>query len=379
MSLILYQLGDLPLFHGIKGVNGTPVKLEVTSEWRTPSTKFTDVGGEYSFLPLTRSIPESKELELKGTLAPSKGFTPEQMLEHLKFLGGRRNTPIIAFSLENIDADCCGDGCAGYLRWLINNAIITDIDPRYESQSDSSVWGFDVIEVSFSVTLDPVWRGLNPWLWEYRPWNERIINPLDENNSQVSFDNQFTTPIELSDLHENGYFYRWQSVLSDLNPAFWALVHQTDFPTGQGSDYRDFTTIEFYSHPSRWSAPPRSIYAFRGLSATGSISIIIKKPIGYFQNQFIEETSSLDLVQLDADLAAAGYFGLQSSDEVFTGLAHPFPGFVKRNGAVLPSIRPRWIYSGTYPGETGSGYNIIEFQSTASSGQIAYVHDFGVF
>lgn len=380
MSLVLYQIGDVPLYHSLKGVNDEAVKLDVASRWRTPSTDFTDVGGDYSFLPLTHSIPDAKEIDISGTLVTGKGMSAGQVLERLKFIGGRRNTPVIAFTLENYTGeDGCGESCASSVRWLLNECVIDEVSPRYETRSEGTSFNFDVIPVDITMRLGTIWRGLTPWFWEYRPWNERIINPFSSQNMQVSIDNRFLMPKALDQLQENAYFYRWQSELSDFNTSFWAIAHEVDYPAGVGADYQAFGQTEFYSDPFRWSAPPRSFYAFRGVNIEGSISLTVTRAIGYFQGQGIQEQSTLDLAQLSLDMETLGYGELQAADEIFTGLAHPFPGFVKRNGVILDGVRPRWDYPGTYPGETGQGYNIVRVDGINTAGQFAYLHDYGVF
>lgn len=372
MPLFIYQLGDVPLFHTLIGTNDDGVSLDIGRDWRNPTTDLIGVGGSASFLSNGRTLPKSPSIKLDGTLVAVPPYSISRLTNSLMSLGGRRNIPLIGFFLEDTELAAQTE-----LLWLYTETLVTSISPEYEYHSSGNVWTLDKQPISISMQAETKWRPLSRWLWEYRDPYEYIINPASAYNSQVGFDTLFGHPKTFGDLRECFYFYRWQSEDSVYSPVFWGLQFDGVLG-GYGSDFTDFGRYEFYSDPALWSADPSSVYAFTGLSPSGSVSITVQRQTGLFANQVREDVSSLDLEVLDTDLATAGYSGLQPDDIVFTGLMSPLPGFVYRDGEKLLGVLPKWGYPGTYPGETGRGYNTITVTGESTTGQVAFLHEYGV-
>ncbi|APU89033.1 hypothetical protein Rctr85_002 [Virus Rctr85] len=376
MPIILYQIGDVPIFHTLVGADGKAVSIDLGRSWRFPTSELHGVGGSVSYLPLTRSLPETPTFKVSGTLHAVPPYSITRSVNALKSLGGRRNIPLIGFSLENPMLDE-GD-CISNLLWLYADTTIVDVDDKSEYNSLSNVWSFDQHPINLTIKAGLRWRVLSPWFWEYRDPLEYIINPLDPANAQTGIDNYFHHPESFDDLLSCAYFYRWQSDLSTYSTLFWGRKYSDGLLGGSGSDFVDFGDYSFYSDPQLWSADPTSVYAFTGLSPSGSISITVQRSTGLFSNQGVEEVSTLDLAELDTDLAAAGYSELRLTDIVYTGALAPFPGFVMRDGQRITSFKPKWSYPGSYPGETGRGYNTFTVSSEDTTGQVAFLHDYGV-
>lgn len=372
MPLFVYQLGDVPLYHTLIGTGDDGVTIDVSRSWRSPSTDLVGVGGSVSFLSNARTLPMSPTVTVEGTLAPTPPYSIARLVNSLTSLGGRRDTPLIGFFLEDTESAAHTD-----LIWLYTNVLVKSLSAAYSYHDSGDVWSLDKQPISISMQAETKWRPLPRWLWEYRDPFEYIINPTSPYNSQVGFDTLFNHPRTLADLRECYYFYRWQSDGSAYSPAFWGLQF-SGVLGGYGSDFTDFGRYEFYSDPALWSAAPSSAYAFTGLSPNGSISITVKRQTGLFANQVREEVSSLDLEVLDADLATAGYTGLRLDDVVFTGLMSPLPGFVWRDSKKLLGVLPKWSYPGTYPGETDRGYNTFTVTGVGTTGQVAFIHEYGV-
>jgi hypothetical protein len=373
--IVLYQIGDVPVFHTFCGIDGNPISFDTPRDWKYPEEELSGVGGSISYLPLTRTLPQRPQFKITGNIKATAPYPVTRTMNALTALGGRRNIPIIAFQLEN---PMQNDEKVSSLIWLVTDCTITGVEPTNSYNDNSAGHVFEYGQLSLTLKAGMVWKALSPWLWEYRDPLDYIVNPYSDENSQIGVDNYFHHPQQFSDLRECFYFYRWQNALSRYNPTFWGLAFSGGIPGGYGSNFVDFGTYEFYSDPQLWNAPPSSVYAFTGLRPTGSISITTRKATGLFTAQYVDEQSTLSLSDLDDDLATAGYGGLQESDIVFTGAMAPFPGFVYRDGARLMGFSPKWSYQGSYPGETTQGYNTVLFGSKDTTGQVAFLHEYGL-
>jgi len=131
----------------------------------------------------------------------------------------------------------------------------------------------------------------------------------------------------------------------------------------------------FMPDPNLWSAPPRSMYYFANFNISGgtlAITVTARTHAGNYQ-----ETSVLELDDLDAALSSAGYTGIQDSDRMVVGGLERSGGiYLRDNGSglwePLPFFIP-WQYSGIHPGETFQGRNtvLVEGPSTV---RYSYAH-----
>jgi hypothetical protein len=372
MPLYAYQLGDVPLFHTLIGTSDKGVSIDIGRDWRNPMTELIGVGGAVSFLSNTRTLSKTPGIKIDGTLVSVPPYNITRLRNSLMSLGGRRNIPLIGFYMDDTDAAPLAN-----LIWLYTDVMITSITPDNQYSDASNVWSLDKQPIAIEMQADTRWRPLSQWTWEYRDPFEYLINPASSENSQVGYDTVFVHPKTFGDLRECFYFYRWQSNDSYYSPFFWGMRFDGVLG-GYGSDFVDFGRYEFYSDPALWSADPNSVYALTGLSNSGTVSITVKRQTGLFANDVRDEVSSLDLAVLDADLAKAGYGGLHADDIIFTGQLSPLPGFVYRNNQKLMGVLPKWSYPSSYPGETGRGYNTFTVEGTGTTGQVAFLHEYGV-
>jgi len=378
MTLILYQLGDFPIHNVAVGIDQKGLQVTRKRKWRNPVETLTDVGGVYSTLPATRDLPDDNTMTVKLNIIASENMGLDNVYNVLNSLGGRRNVPIIGFEIENqtspIDEDCIDS-----LTWLKNFAVITDISVKYEYASEKNPWNLDYLEVSLTLFLGTQWEVLNPWVWEYRSWTDRIMNPFSESVGQQGLDTFFEHPSTFDKIKPDSYFFRWDAGLFDFNPTYWGLRFSQGRYGGEGSDWTSVGTHVVNADPLRWSGKVQSLYGFTGLSTSGTIAIDTKQATGFFQGDFESQSSTLDLAQLNTDLVAAGYTGVQADDVIITGFADPAPGFIIRDDVIITDVRPQWSYPGTYPGETGRAYNEVTVSLTGTGGQVAYLHEFGVY
>lgn len=369
---LLYQLGNVQLWDSLKGVGGKGVSINLETQWKSPDTQFPGVGGRQSYLPMTRSILDDPDIVIDGSVTATPHSSIDQTISRIQSFSGRRNIPIIIYQLEDRTPEEATTDIS--IRWLINYGIVTKVSQK--SSYNDSATDFDSGAISVTMKLQRYWQALSPWHWEYRSGNQPIIDPASVINAQQSFDKLFNIPQTFGELVPHSFFYRWQNELSTYNTAYWAKRFDGR-EGGEGFDFREMGTIEFYSPPELWNGPPSPAYAFTNLEDTGILKITARRFTGLFQSDFLYEDSTLDLEALDAALFTAGLDGLLKTDIVFTGLLDPVPGFVYRENARLTVPVPEWAYSGLYPGELSPGYNEIQISVEESDGLMAALFTFG--
>lgn len=366
---VLYQIGDVNLYDSLLGFNGDPVSAELSYAWGNPLTTFEGGGTQYHS-PLTRSLPEPVEFEVKGKLFQTPYLRVSQLKTRIRSFAGRRNIPVIVFHYEEGE-------CDPEIRWLIGYGIITETSNNHTYHSQENNANFITQDIELTVVLQQPFVQLSSWFWELRDIQERLLDPYSSQASQAGL-NRFSHPQHFEDIPPNYYFVRWQEPDTAYNPTFWGMKNLYEMSYGGYSS--DFIAgpheLFLYASEDSWAISPRVIYAFTGLTALGEISIETEMKTGLYRNETLSTVSSLDLVQLDIDLSNIGYGGLLLDDVVYTGATNIQPGFVERYGESLEGIRPRWDYEFSYPGEIPAGASWIRFSSYLTDTQVAYSIDF---
>ena len=375
MATILYQIGDLPVYDVFAGVLGKGVQLDLGRDWENPSAAFTNIGGTLSFLPATRSIPKQPSMSIKTPLLQAGALTPQEAIEHLKSLGGRRDVTVIAFRYQDYDSTCCD--CTYPLEWIVTTATILSVKEEYEFKADKAPYVFSVSNIDIKLEIALNWRILSSTEWEYRDYYTRFVDPYSDLNTQQGFGSVLSIPQHFDKLKVNSFFFKWQTANSRLSPTFWAEKYTGNSRGGYGSDYAPPGITEFFIDPQKYSGSPSSFYAFTNLTTSGEITISINRDTGVFFGQTVLEVSRLDLAQLNTDLLNSGYSGLLIGDIVYTGNVDPFPAFIVRGSEVLDAL-PKWSYPGTQVGELGRGYARITIESKNAYCLVAQIHEFGV-
>lgn len=373
--LVIYQIGDVPLFHSLRAEAGDSISVKNNRQWRVPTTEFFGSSGDVFVGDPYRPNVDSSAISISGKFICTDGNTVKDTMKRLQSFGGIPQVPIIGFHYEecdHVDSPNCCAACNPTLDWIVNYGIITRIttDSQYFSSSDPHE--FMLQPISIDMSIGTKWKSLNKYEWDYRV--DRSISPYNPVTSSISN----YLPSTFYGVRPKYFFFKWNTTLSKYDPTYWGYKH-ADLIGGLGSDFIDIGTYEVYSPPQVWSAPPNSVYAFKGVTnLNGTISMKVARNVSLFDLEERVEESTLSLSQLNTDMVSAGYGGLYESDYIVTGFANPFPGFVVRNNEKL-NIRPRWTYPGIYPGETGIGFNRISVTCLGNRLQMAYVHDFGTY
>lgn len=381
MPLIVYQVGNVPIFHSFQGVDNSGLEVETGRSWVLSTTEFTGISGEHLYNDPARPIAKRIDASIKGNIVSDDDIFIDKTLSKLMSYGGTLNIPIIAFHYESrdelnlLDCSACGN-CQ--LRWMVNYATIQEISRSSVIKSQDDWFSLSYQPVDLKLSLDWRWEVLNPYIWEYRI-NSEITNPIDPLIHEEALDNIFYHPNQISTILKNAYFFCWKNRLSAFSTAAWGDRFLEGRIGGYGIDFSDVGEYEFFSDPQFWSAPPSSVYAFNRLDTSGTITIKVRRPFGIFAGDYIETEASLDLAELDTQLDDKGFVGLSKDDIIITGNVQPFPGFILRDDEIIVGIRPKWSYDGLYPGETAIGYNYLTFLAEDTDARVAFLHNYGAY
>lgn len=372
--LFPYQIGDVPLFRYLVG-SEDPIQSELEQEWDLPSIRFSQSGNTLFQGPANRSIRQNPTMTIEGLVQAKSTALAQELLSAIAHLGGRLAIPLIVFRFEDSFA---GPDTVTKVDWLVADVVIESKNqPMAYAGLDLSNAGHVRLRLDIEITLMGPFQRLYPWFWEYRPFRARQQNPYVADGA-ASGSLMFTHPEIVADIRDEYYFARWLDRNTLLEPEFWEVAFQTD-SAGQGMEFEEIYEIFYHSDPMRWSAAPQIVYAFTNLLPYGNLEIIVQRSTGQFYGDDYEETSSLDLVQLDAELALQGYGGLFNTDILYVGDVFPFPGYILRNGVILENLTPVWTYQGLFPGEIQGGAGRVHFMADLSSLLVAYQFQYGVF
>lgn len=371
--IFLYQVGDVPLFHYLVG-SEDPIQFSLDQGWDIPEIRFSQSGGTLYQGPANRGLAQAVTVKVEGIVQARSSALAQELVTALQVLGGRISIPIIAFRYE----EPFGANVVSELDWLSADAVLSSKSQVMPySGFDLGNAGYVRLRLDIEMTLMTPLRRLYPWFWEYRQYQQRQQNPYVADGAS-SGSLAFTHPRLFSEIQPEYYFVRWldRDTLSD--PVFWEVAFGQVLG-GQGMEFEEVYEVFYHSDPLRWSSPPQVVYAFKNLLPYGTLTIQVQRSVGNFHGDDYQEESSIDLAQLDTDLAAQGYGGLFNSDILYVGDIYPFPSYILRNGDILASLTPQWDYDGLFPGELQTGPARIRFIPSLSSMLVAYNFAYGVF
>lgn len=165
MPLIVYQVGDVPIFHPIVGVNNDGLEVSYTRTWRNPTTQLGAVSGKHTYLDATRPLSENPALTVKGTVLSTPQLSVDAMINRLMSAGGRIQTPIVAFRYQEICPvdDLCCSNADNPLDWLISYGIIISNPKIATLKNADSMYQFQMQGVELNIEIQTRWKRLTPF------------------------------------------------------------------------------------------------------------------------------------------------------------------------------------------------------------------------
>lgn len=394
--LYLYQIGDWRAT--LVTSSYAPISFAHDATFRTPMSTISHVSGSFSHSSPVNPVLAQTNATYSGTLVCGLGGCDDttSYVGGLLALAGRPHVPIIAYepitACGNVNCNGSCGKCQGTRkgRFLLTYGTVTAM--RRTTQVEMGKFSQeDYATFNISLTLYPIWEtvdrfrykwwpkgkptALTPEILPWQDYNEQFPqHPTWLNMSEVTYpkraDRGFSYMRRSSPVKENPFFYpsmaRYgydQYVAGDeyqrneFQPA-WVPLYSTRLSSHwQEIGVEDqIQRIQIPTH--LWPAPPRSLYWFRMMPGTGTITISVDgiTPLG----ETYQNVATLDLAQLDANMAAAGFTGLDIGDQLNVGLTSRGGGYLYRWNPTVEemeviNVYVPWNYTGHYPGETATG------------------------
>lgn len=337
MNVWVYQIGNIPVYDVLSSKSGGGVEVDIPRKWHVPTEDLKDTGGRINLMPSGRTSPDAVDISVRGDFFETSTMPAMSFVNQINSLGGFKDIPIIGFRLVSQP-----NGSQPVLHWLTMNVTVEDVNVEF-SYKDTE-WKSDIVSVDIKMKGSAYWESLNPSVWSYSPFNHRggqnpfsIEHPRYIHNIQKSY----------------SFIRRVDNSVILYNPSLWSNFYKADPFGSYGFSWTSSLSNSVYSHPYFWSGEPVSYYAFKNLELGNRVSIQVVK------NSGITTSATLLTNDLNAILAARGYYGLRPSDIIITGKTNPIPGFVIRDGVVTPVVVP-WTKQDVFVGRLGIGQSLVK-------------------
>ena len=359
MTLIVYQIGDLPIYDHLRGKNEDGVTVSVDRSWRVPTKALEDLGGEIQVLPKDRISPEALSVNLKGEIFASYNLTTDYIINYIKSLGGIQNIPLIVFEISSQD-----NGTSPKIKFFYTEGTIDKTSGEFTY--------VDEHQISIDMKCKLYFQSLNPVVWEYRDFFSRDIETTRQTSTQ-NFSSIKNFPKTLDELKPGYFFFRWAGDDILNNPSIWKYLHINDPYGSYATDWGAPMEYYIYTFPYLWSGPPSSIYALTNLQTNDVITMQYRTPYNLFQDNDKVNQAVLNTDDVDSALRSRGYGGLRQDDIIVFGDVSPMPGLVLRGDVILEVVAP-WKKTTPKVGQLARGVNQIVVNSLSSYTRFAQLH-----
>ena len=301
---------------------------------------------------------------------------------------------------------CCSEcGTLKFAQWMTTSVEVTNVKRTWEWENGQPL-PYHLAGVEMELEGAAYWEPLDDLSWKW--WNRNLPS--------------FTTtlgvahPADLADcIGEKQYHprkvprmphctsgFQYRKFGAHSGPGVFAYPENwyTAYFGARGEGLRAFMSNGIIASPNAhvftppvgvWNAPPRSMYYFGdfwvnqgvlyakysgGPSPYGTLGIQVTGVLN--TGWEVENSATLDLEDLDTNLANDGHTGILEHDRIIVGLTAQGGGWYLRREVdgsykVLDTYVP-WQYDGYYPGQTYAGHNIVN--ATGPAGEHAYLHVF---
>lgn len=377
MSIYIYQIGNVTL--GVQASDLAGIAMELPRSFRgeakqglySPTTYFT--GGI--------QLPEPLEAKVSGTIFCRKCMSVADQFNALMSVSGRPYVDVIGY-LPNpcctLSGECetCGD-CPPDTRptWLWTTGFVKEVSRTHQYEEVGDLHAEEAMEIEIELILSTYWLPLNPYVWE--PHYDGSYVDGFRTIQEDPYRNNFPEDVhQISHCGKREVLFnkkRYTDELALYDVDLWDSMF--DIYTGVGHGWKEWQHYRVSPPIRRWSAPATSIYAFKGLTASGELEIAVESEV--IPYEITEHISTLDLSELDSLLSTNGFTGIMDTDIVIATDSLYAPGFVVRNGSALKinniPIKPVWTYEYSCVGELLGVNNRVTI-STPSDVLSAHLH-----
>jgi len=329
----IYQIGNINIFGHLEP--------ELKLEWEAIGKTQTTIDSAHVIRPASRFLTKPRDFKLSTIIYNDEFRTKDMLYQQLINIAGQ-DTDIIAYDDLSAHVDFSRDPLsqlqynAGELLWLHTRGQIRSI----QSSQKGMIYEFDL-----KIETDPYWMPLDNILWtviESAGGHNHYLN--EQTLSAPYTPNQFPMAQALTRILKKRpkMFHRtnmtnfgdqfdptWYETITKRQPTLPTLGNYTDWSTNSPQ------LVTIFVNRDSWSIPPQTVYCFKNLPASGTISIAVERETALWQTETI--TTTIDLATVDTAVSDAGYTTL-STDKLIVGDTIWMPGFVLRDNTNLTQI-----------------------------------------
>lgn len=354
----IYQIGNVPIHAHVNAY---------TQMSYTGRGKSEDLQDSYRVLLVSaprRVEPRTERYSL--TLYNNGMWSEAQTVQRLLTISNQ-HVDVIAYELVGTNGQAVDDSlkcacavcecCPCEMLWLHNVGRMT----RLEVTGDDN----DAITLSLEVEFGSYWKPVNRMLWDWRSDGASSIYGREFSNSRLEAIAQYPTCDDVFSYKRCRMFYKTQyNDTSFLYDPFWLTElhcnHRPDYPdTGHVTNWNKEDTKTFVNiEPHRWSAPPISLYLFKGfknLTTTSKLTITRQEVFRTLNELVTIDWSVVNAIADDEDISIA-----PKRDIFVLGDVRSF-AYVMRGNDILFYASSAVTYNGLgdFPGMLSPGTNIV--------------------
>lgn len=352
-------------------------------------TKTVDLVNSWRRLGVEQQHRNDKpEIRIRGELITNTHVNRGSMAQKLKSIAGRQ-TKVIGFYTPHLtfDAQC---GCNIHpidceIYWFEADAIMGSVNVAFKDLDAPPT-------VDLSIEFLSFWKPINMHEWH---WGDSSASLLATKTVNPVYTSDVGWEPDCHDSLGNAFgisqwiHRRYNSYQHLYDPEYWVAITRCGEPMldscnchnchyGVASDWAlGNNVLNIQGDIGLYGAPPLSVYAFKNLSSGGDIRI---RCYGGMTTNFIDETTLIDIEQLNSDLIDAGYSVAGVNDVLYVGDIMRIEGgvvyahaFLERSGVLLANFLPKVSYKRTFPGEIPPGESTV-ILSLPFETEYAFVH-----
>jgi len=371
--LFIYQIGDVIL----RGIT----QYSTPASWRGEAIQ--NLANSQVFFNNAYMMPEPAGISVSGTIWEYNSEPAYKQLQRLFRIGGRPYTDIIGYEVDEHNN----------VSWYHTYGFVRSIDRSYDIENNLPN---ESLEISLELEANPFWTPLNRYNW-FAYYGDDILQPFDliENGTIIEYTavsqealvgdtNRLSHPSNVVPFQSAPEFKFYKRTYSDkyklYNLEYWErfsnYIHHQEATNN--------SSLATYYVSALGSGDIKSLHAFRNLTTTGTISIVVDSE--YSTNNIIQHTSEISLSQLASNaIDKTTYNGtnlsaFNSNTVLYCGIdTYPISFILQDGYPLIDNVTgnlfiPYWTYEFRAPGDLIGMKNKVTYSIPSSQIEFSYLH-----
>ena len=329
----LFQIGNVNLLGHLEP--------GLEHDWKAIGKTTSAIDSPAVIRPASRFLTKPRSFSIKVIAYNDEFRTKDMLYQQLINITGQ-DTDIIAYDDLSTTVDFSRNPLSqlqynnSELLWLQSRGQIREVKHSQKGQTH---------EFDLKIETDPYWTPLNNILWTLLESSGGHNHYLNQQSLSAPFSpTLFPMAGALTRMFKQRPEMFHKTMMTNWSDQFdpdWyetLIKRPSTLPTlGNYTDWSTDTVqiVTLFVDRDTWSIPPKTIYVFKDLPATGTISISVERETALWDTETI--TSTIDLATLDTAISDAGYTTL-ATDKLIVGDTHWMPGVVLRDTSKITQI-----------------------------------------